>query len=640
MCGIFGLINANKSNIDKNRFAESAKFMHHRGPNAFGQWGIEGKIELCHLRLAIVDLKPESNQPFFSQCKKYVIVFNGEIYNYIELREQLIGLGYVFVTESDTEVLLNSYIEWGEECVAKFNGDWAFAIYHIEQDKLFCSRDRFGVKPFNYAIVDGSLIFSSEIKSILSYFNSLRKPNYNVIANFCRTSVGAQHEETWFKDIFRLQPAHNLIYCNGEIRKYRYWSYPTETNLNISFEEAKHKYKSLFTDSVKLRMRSDVPVGTTLSAGIDSNSIVFTLREFNNDNHHSFTACFDSSEYDQLEQQVYASDDIKIDEGTVVKECTKGLNLDSHFIHSSYDNFVEDLERVIFHLESGHSSTAIVPLMQVMEQANKHVTVVLEGQGADEMLGYQQKHFISTLVQSIRKLKFSDAIEIYRRTTKTYSLSYAVKMYFRYLSNDFQLLNRIYEYSSGLNKLFTSKLRVVKKLSDFPEDEKISFDCRINKELYRQHSGGLVNLLHYGDAISMANSIESRLPFMDYRIVEFAFSLPWDFKIHYDLTKYIHRESMKGLVPDSVLNSALKFGFNTPVSQFFKRENRLENKPLDIILSEKCINRGLFNKNYLHLITKEHNLGIKNHSTLLYRLLSVELWFRVFIDSDNFRDRS
>ncbi len=639
MCGLFGLINANISFIDKNRFRESAKLMYHRGPNAFMQWGIEGKIELCHLRLAIVDLKPESNQPFFSICKNYVIVFNGEIYNYIEIREQLIGLGYVFTTESDTEVLLNSYIEWGEECVLKFNGDWAFAIYRIDQDKLFCSRDRFGVKPFNYAVIDNNLIFSSEIKSILNYQDDLRQPNFNVIANYCRTSVGAQHEETWFKDIFRLQPAHNLIFHKGVIKNYRYWSYPTETNVNIGFEEAKNIYKSLFTDSVKLRMRSDVPVGTTLSSGVDSNSIVFTLREFHKVNHHTFTACFDSGEYDQLEKQVYVSNDMKIDEGTVVKECTKGLNLDSHFLNSSYENFVEDLQRVIFHLESGHSSTAILPLMQVMEHANQHVTVVLEGQGADELLGYQQKHFISTFVESIRNFKLLDAIEIYRRTTKTYSLSYALKMYFRYLSNDFNILYKIYEYCSGLNNLFTSKLKVVKKLSDSPDDEGLKFDCRVNKELYRQHVGGLGNLLHYGDAISMANSLESRLPFMDYRLVEFAFSLPWNFKIHYDLTKYIHREAMKGLVPDSVLNSAVKFGFNTPVSQFFKRENRLEIKPLDIILSERCINRGLFNREYLLRIMKQHDLGIKNHSTLLYRILSVELWFRLFIDVDNFDDR-
>jgi asparagine synthase (glutamine-hydrolysing) len=632
MCGIFGIINAESKEIDREGFEKSARLMHHRGPNAYGQWGIDNHVELGHLRLSIVDLKPESNQPFFSTCKKYVIIFNGEIYNYIELRDQLKNVGYSFKTESDTEVLLTSYIEWGENCVTKFNGDWAFAIYDLVNEKLFCSRDRFGVKPFNYAVVDGNLIFSSEIKSILSYYNCLKQPNFNVIANFCRTSVGAQHEETWFKEIFRLQPAHNLIYSKGEIKKYRYWSYPTRTNNKISFEKAKNIYKELFIDAVKIRMRSDVPVGTTLSSGIDSNSIVFTLRRFHREKHHTFTACFNSAEYDKLEKKVYVSNDIKIDESEVVRKYTKDLGLTTHFIESSYDSFVSDLKRLIYHLESGHSSTAILPLMQIMEYAHDYVTVVLEGQGADEMLGYQQKHFISTLIESVKSLRFAQARNIYMKTTKTYSFSYAFIMYLRYLSNDFTILNRIYEFITGLDKVFSNKLRVKKRMSDTPVDKTLRFDCSLNKELYRQHAGGLGNLLHYGDAISMANSLESRLPFMDFRLVEFSFSLPWHFKIHEDLTKFIHREAMKGVLPEEILNSALKFGFNTPVSQFFKLANKLSVKPLDIILSEKCLSRGLFNKEKLVLIINEHESGKKNHSTFLYRLLTVELWFQTFID--------
>jgi asparagine synthase (glutamine-hydrolysing) len=632
MCGIFGIINSTYIEINKQLFESSAKLMHHRGPDSYGQWGIDNHLELGHLRLSIVDLNPESNQPFFSTCKQYVIIYNGEIYNYIELRDELKNIGYSFRTGSDTEVLLTSYIEWGENCVSKFNGDWAFAIYDLVNEKLFCSRDRFGVKPFNYAVVDGTLIFSSEIKSIIHYFNELKQPNYNVISNFCRTSVGAQHEETWFKEIFRLQPAYNLTYCKGEIKKYRYWSYPTQTNNKISFEEAKNKYKELFIDAVKIRMRSDVPVGTTLSAGIDSNSIVFTLRGFHKEKHHTFTACFNSAEYDKLENEIYVSNDLKIDESIVVKKYTEDIGIITHFIDCSYDSFVSDLKRVIYHLESGHSSTAILPLMQVMECAHDYVTVVLEGQGADELLGYQQKHFISTIIASVKSLRFDYALNIFKKSIKTYSFSYALLMYFRYLSNYCTIINKIYEYSSGKNKVFSKKLKVKKRMSDTLVDKTLKFDSSINEELYRQHAGGLGNLLHYGDAISMANSIESRLPFIDFRLIEFSFSLPWYFKIHEDLTKYIHREAMKGIVPQEILNSALKFGFNTPTSQFFKNENKLVVKPLEIIMSDKCIMRGLFNKEMLVRIINEHDSGKKNHSTFLYRLLTVELWFQVFID--------
>ena len=196
MCGIFGITNYQNIALDTKLVTESSKLMQHRGPDAFGQWGIKNKIELAHLRLSIIDLDSSSNQPFFSDCQNYVLVFNGEIYNYLEIKSELKLKGYSFRTSSDTEVLLKSYIEWKEECVTRFNGDWAFSIYDIKNDKLFCSRDRYGVKPFNYAMVDGNLIFSSEIKSIINYFPSLKRPNYNVISNFCRNSLGAQNEET------------------------------------------------------------------------------------------------------------------------------------------------------------------------------------------------------------------------------------------------------------------------------------------------------------------------------------------------------------------------------------------------------------------------------------------------------------
>jgi asparagine synthase (glutamine-hydrolysing) len=636
MCGIFGLINSHNKAINKTLFKSSAKLMNHRGPNAYGQWGIENHLELAHLRLSIVDLSTESNQPFFSNCEQYVVVFNGEIYNYVELREQLKALGYKFKTESDTEVLLNSYIEWGEECVSNFNGDWSFAIYDLKHEKLFCSRDRFGVKPFNYAIVDGNFIFSSEIKSILNYYSHLKQPNYNVIANYCRTSVGAQHEETWFKDVLRLQPAHNLVYCKGQLTKYRYWTYPTETNSQISFDDAKNVYKELFIDSIKIRMRSDVPIGATLSAGIDSNSILFSLKQFNKQRLHTFTASFESMEYDIKEKDIYTQKNLDIDEANVVRNATQNLNVDTHFVKANFNNFINDLKNLIFYLESGHSSTAILPLMQVLAAARKEVTVVLEGQGADEMLGYQQKHFISMVIESLRDLKLKKALDIIKANSHTYSVGYGIKMYLRYLSNEYNIINKMYEYKSGINKIFGYKLKSFYKMKDYPFDNKMNlkFDSNLNKEFYRQHIGGLVNLLHYGDALSMANSIESRLPFMDYRLVEFVFTLPWEFKINLDLAKYIHRETMKGIVPESILNNPIKFGFNTPISQFFKYKNNLNIKPLDILLSDQCLNRGLFDKKNLLKLVNDHNSNKQNHSTLLYRILSVELWFQTFIDSE------
>ena len=295
MCGIAGIFNLEDNIIiDFKSFITSMSTMKHRGPDSEAIKVINQNLIFGHLRLSIIDLNEISNQPLQID-NKYWIVFNGEIYNYIELKEELKLLGYTFITKGDTEVLLKSYQEWGEQCVTKFNGMWAFAIFDVSKNKLFCSRDRFGVKPFNYAIVNNQLIFSSEIKFIINYFPNLKKPNYNIIANYCRTSIGAQIKETWFENILRLQPAHNLIVENGTIRIYRYWDYPKIINKKISFNDAIFEYKKIFTNSVDIRMRSDVPVGFTLSSGIDSTSLVCKVN--NSENLNTYTAAFDNKKF-------------------------------------------------------------------------------------------------------------------------------------------------------------------------------------------------------------------------------------------------------------------------------------------------------------------------------------------------------
>ena len=627
MCGIFGLItHSSKESIDKNKVEQSAKLMHHRGPDAYGQWGIENRIHLAHLRLSILDLRKESNQPFFSNCQNFVIVFNGEIYNYLEIRTELELIGYIFRTNSDTEVLLNSFIEWGSVCVNKFNGDWAFAIYNIKENTLFCSRDRFGVKPFNYSIVDNQLVFSSEIKSILNYFPQLRTPNYNVIANYCRNSLGAQIEETWFSGIYRLLPAHNLIWANGEITITRYWDYPKKTQQNINFKDATDRYKELFIDAVKLRMRSDVAVGSTLSSGVDSGSIVSVLRNFYDEEHKTFTAVFNTNEYSSLDKTIFAND-IAIDEGSLVKKLAHELNLDSHLINSNSKYFCKDLYEVIYFLESGHSSPATIPLSKIMGFAKNHVKVVLEGQGADELLsGYVLNTFPALLWEYLKRMNINKIIKEFIVFKKSYSLIYAIKQFTRLMNND--AIERFFYILNGSSKVFGPKLKSYKRIKDYPF-EPSGFNEYFNEELFKSHTGGLVNLLHYGDAISMSKSIESRLPFMDVNLVEFSFQLPFWFKMNNGLGKYIHRYSMKGIVPSFILDNPIKFGFNTPLSQQFEN---LETEANKILLSDKCLNRGVFERNGLKSMIDRNISKSSNSSTMLFRLLSVELWFRHFID--------
>ncbi len=627
MCGIFGVVNNENIRIRKEAVKKSALLMQHRGPDAFDQWGIKDKIELAHLRLAIIDLNIESQQPFFSSCKNYVLVFNGEIFNYLELKKELEVEGYEFRTSSDTEVLLIAYLHWGENCVNKFNGDWAFSIYNIEKNKLFCSRDRFGVKPFNYSLVNNQLIFSSEIKSIVNYDETLEEPNLNVILNFCKNSLGAQIEDTWFQGVKRLLPAHNLVWENGVVEIYKYWEYPVETMKKTRYKEAKLRYTELFENAVKIRLRSDVPVGTTLSSGIDSSSIVSVIHKLNYDKHKTFTAHFNEGEYDSGEKSLYATD-VKINESVLVKKVEERLNLDSHFIEIKEGDFIKGLSKNIYHLESGHSSPATIAVSEIFDEAKKHVTVVLEGQGADELLaGYTYNLFPHLVFAELKKLKLKKIFSEFQLFRKDYSLFYTLKLFLRTMN--YSLVEKLYHELNGINKVFSkSVIKTYQRINDYPI-ENVSFDQNFNKALYKSHTGGLVNLLHYGDAISMSKSLESRNPFLDYKLVEYAFKLPYAFKYNNGLGKKIHRDSMKNIVPDFILNNTIKFGFNTPLSQQFKKIDSDSNK---LLLSARTIERGIFSEKGLKKLINNHINNKRNNSTLLFRLLSVELWFREFID--------
>lgn len=633
MCGIFGIKSLNSDfTIDESLFYQSLMKMEHRGPDFNGYNRIDDNTIFGHVRLSIIDLRPESNQPMLID-NRFWIVFNGEIYNYIELRDELIKeVNFNFHTESDTEVLLRAYQYWGENCVQKFNGMWAFTIYDTLEDKIFCSRDRFGVKPFNYSLVDNVFIFSSEIKSIINYFPQLKEPNYNVIANYCRTSTGAQIKETWFRNVFRLQPGHNLVIKDNKISEYRYWTYPTKINRKISLEEATKIYKDLFIDAVRLRMRSDVPVGTTLSSGLDSGSIVSVLRTFYNNEHLTFTARFNPDNYNKGDKSMYASSNLEINEAEIVKNEAEDLNLTPTFIDIRYGDFVSELKNIIYYLESGNSSPATFPLMQVMEEARKKVTVVLEGQGADELLlGYLNPNFVLIVQSLLKKLKFNPVISLFREFKAVYSVKYAFLLYIRGLLNISPFLRRFFKFVDSNERIYGKNLKKYDFIKDYPDLTACSED-EINTQLIKQHSGGLVNLLHYGDAISMANSLESRLPFMDYRIVEFVFSLPWSYKSHNTMTKYLHRLAMENIVPDFILNNKVKFGFTTPISDKFSYSNGIMSNTVEILLSDRCISRNLFKKDELVKLITDHNIGKKYNGTLLFRLLSVELWFREFID--------
>jgi asparagine synthase (glutamine-hydrolysing) len=633
MCGIFGIYDLHRrAEFDEQSLQRALDTMSHRGPDASGIQ-IFNNACLGHRRLAIIDLHPESNQPFCLDGR-YWITFNGEIYNYLELREELTNLtGCIFRTQGDTEVLLRAYQFWGADCVHKFNGMWAFAIFDTARNTLFCSRDRFGVKPFNYTIINGQLIFASEIKALLSYVPCLRKPNYNVIANFCRSSVGAQIKETWFENVFRLQPGHNLWVESGTVRESRYWNYPLSVDPDVGFSEAVEQYREIFQDAVRLRMRSDVPVGTTLSSGLDSTSIVSALRTFFHGEHRTYTAAFASERFQAAEVQTYADKDILVQEATIAQQTANRLGLTAEIVQVCEESFVRELAEVTHYLESGNSSPAIIPLMKVMRRASQDVVVVLEGQGADEMLlGYLVPLFFDILISRLKQLRFRDSWNLISSFSQLYSIGYALRLYARRLINTQPLWQKLWRRVNPTEKVYGSLLKNYTFIKDYPDVNGVAEDP-VNHALIQQHSGGLVNLLHYGDAISMAHSLESRLPFMDFRLVELVFRLPSEFKIRGVASKLLHRKAMEGIVDQSILGNMNKFGFTTPTAEHFWLRGDEASPASEILLSDRCLARGLFRKEGLIQVLEEHTRRSGKHATLLFRLLSVELWFREFIDA-------
>lgn len=608
MCGIFGVLSFGFKEIEEIKVNDALAKLSHRGPDFRKVIRVNSNLVIGHARLSIIDLSEDANQPFFRD--NLYIVFNGEIYNYLELREELISYGFSFSTNSDTEVLIYSYKHWGEDCVKRFNGMWAFAIYNEDTNVLFCSRDRYGVKPFNYYLSDNEFIFSSEIKSLLQYDPNLRKPNYNSIGLFCREGICGEIEETWFKDILRLSPGHNLVIKNGKIKNYQYYNYPSHI-LNISFEDAKLKFINLFQNSVKLRMRSDVPVGTTLSGGLDSNSIVSVLRTFFNGEHNTFTAYFPNYKDDETEKAL---------------KTNNLLNLKGNLVEANYDeNYINTLAIIIYHLESGHLSPAVFPLWEIYKAAKKKVKVVLEGQGADELMaGYIAIFAGEYLLSFVSRLKMLELYKNLKLLHKNYSLKQIFTLFVRNVSPNY-IKQLVRKYVLKQENVYIGHLKKVK----FPYKFKYKKSSLLNNRLKDSHRNTLVNLLHYGDAISMAHSIESRLPFMDYRLVDFCFSLPDKFLISKGKGKFILREAMKSILPEHLNKDIRKLGFPSPIHEFII--NNLESIRC-VLLAEKSISRNLFDKINLNRMLEEDFAFKENNERIIYRLLSVELWFRVFID--------
>ena len=634
MCGIAGIYNLNsqQQTADSKRLIQKmTDKLIHRGPDDEGFF-VDQKIAFGHRRLAIIDLTKAGHQPMFSSDKSLAIVFNGEIYNYIELRKELVDLGYTFSTETDTEVILASYKAWGAKCLDKFNGMWALAIYDFNKDELFCARDRLGVKPFYYFFDKEQFIFASEPKALLVHPKIKARPNEQLVWDFLLCGQLDHRDQTIFDQINELRGGYFLKISNGKISIKQYWTLP-EKEVKMSDQEANQEYNRLLHDSIKLRLRSDVAIGTCLSGGLDSSAIVCIVNEFLKaqglgqigDTQKTFSAVYDPKKYPNCDERHFIN---------IVKRKTK---VQSNLVFPSGGKLVKDLDDLIYSQDFPFASTSIYAQYNVFKLArNKKVKVVLDGQGSDELLaGYHT--FFPVLFQSLKK--------------KGQYFRLIQEMYFFEKNHKKSLKESIIKLflPVRLIKMIVSKLNLKVKapLYDkyfdynvFNQDWRKKFspmnyigpnhDPFKDQSYYLTRVQGMPSLLRYEDRNSMNFSIESRTPFLDYRLVEFIYSLPDNQKIRHGQTKWVMRQGLKGVLPEKIRIRQDKIGFATPEEIWFK--DNLAIKMRKVFASKKFASRPYFDQKKVLESFDKFLLGEPIMYQLFWRIYNLELWLRKFCD--------
>lgn len=571
MCGVFGFI-GNPAQQHRSRVEVAIAMMAHRGPDGEGSWvSPDGRVVLGHRRLSIIDLSNRAAQPMQDSTGRYLITYNGEIYNYIEVRVELRRLGVVFQTESDTEVILEAYKQWGESCLDRFNGMFAFALYDSAKDILFCARDRFGEKPFLFSKRDGFFAFASEYKALLQIEEiPLDYDEFRLLRGLHNPSTGLDADnETVFPAVKQLRPGEKLVLDvrTLDYRIRRYWDVKIDPDAaRLSEKDAFERFRELLTDSLRIRMRSDVPVGSCLSGGLDSSAIVSLVRKVirPEGEYHTFTGRFPGTSADEWE---YA------------KEVVSDSRVVCHVVEPTAERFVKDLPEFMWYNELPVGSSSQYAQWCVFRLAKEHgVTVLLDGQGGDEMLGgYEQyfQHYVASLKESGQGERLKRELPgILRR----YPL--ALVPPFRSIRDriPFRIRHAVASrYGKGTNLLFGIRADVADRLRIINEPvREVRFNPLVSA-LYQDTFGKyLTTLLRYGDRNSMAHSREVRLPFCDHRIAEFVFSLPSSTIMGEVQTKRILRESMRGILPERIRTRWNKQGFRPPQDIWFRSKPFLD----------------------------------------------------------------
>jgi asparagine synthase (glutamine-hydrolysing) len=629
MCGICGVVSVTPAErVDSLVIERMRDTMMHRGPNDCGCYVGPG-VGLGHRRLSIIDLRREGRQPMANEDGSYWIVFNGEIYDFAEHRRWLVERGHVFRSLTDTEVVLHLYEEIGAECLERLRGMFAFAIWDERRRTLFMARDRAGKKPLFYCWDGRRLIFGSEPKAILAFPGIFAEPHFEAINLYVALGY-VPSPLSAFKGIRKLPPAHFLEFRNGRIEVKRYWQLSYLPKHRISAREAQEEVVRQLTEAVKLRMVSDVPLGVLLSGGIDSSAVVALMSRLAPGRVKTFSIGFKEKEYDET---VYA------------RLVARKFGTEHHEFQVE-PNALEVIDRLVWHYNEPYGDVSALPTYYLCKLAREKVTVALNGDGGDENFAGYVRHSVSLLASYVGWMP----------RIARHSMGRALAVAFRILGPE----GRLKRHSSVLPETFRLEPSEVYPalLSQFNREYRralFSPDFAAHVRLfegeelvarlqYQSDADNTVDrmlaadvalylpddLLVKFDVAAMAVSLETRSPMLDHKFMEFAARLPARWKMNSITRKVILKKAFAGVLPDEILHRR-KMGFGVPIDHWFR--GALSEFLHDTLLSRRSVDRGYFDRKYIERLVEEHTNGRKQWQYLLWNLLMLELWHRVFIDS-------
>ena len=628
MCGIAGIVRFNpREVVEEARLKRMRDVLRHRGPDGEGLW-IDGPVGLAHRRLAIVDVAG-GHQPMSGEDDRVWITYNGEIYNHAALRPGLVAKGHRYQTRSDTETILHLYEEEADQCVESLQGMFAFALWDRPRQRLLLARDRLGIKPLYYSVTDRELLFASEIKAILAVTPERPALNHAALPEFLATRYLAG-DETFFRGIRKLPPGHVLTWSlAGGPRRQRYWALPTGTDdSSAGLDQRADELRARLEATVRTHLMSDVPLGLFLSGGLDSSGLAALMAPMVSDRIRTFSVGFDDAASNELPFARLAAD---------------AVGAQHHEVVLSPDDFFGALPRLIWHEDEPIAFPSSIALNFVSQLARPHVKVVLTGEGADELfLGYNWYRLTAWNEQLGRRYRAWTPPALRRGVRR--AVSSLPRPLRRYASRSFLALEPgvravCYENFSVFSEAWRRSLLADRQLVEATDPYREQLRCfeqapgsTLDRMSHADLQTYLVELLMKQDQMSMAASIESRVPFLDHDLVEQVVRTPVQFKLRGLTTKAILREALRDRVPRAILRRR-KLGFPVP----FGRWARERFAPLvrSTILGPRARARGMFAPQPLERLVTEHEAGIANHADRLWLLLNLEIWQRIFLDGED-----